>query len=139
MNSLHMLSYFYRATKHSEVVGVGINPSCASGITETNRIATVGSLLVRKGRIQLSARVSYSKHYSRRIDLLFLLSQPYRFMAKSIDLSIGRMQQRQPMDRQVNTPDDLQPARVNTFRDRLCARLHQQWRFRKEVTDTAHR
>ena len=52
-------------------------------------------------------------------------------MAKSIDLSIGRMQQRQPIDRQVDNPDDLQPARVNTFRDRLCARFHRQWRFRK--------
>ena len=70
---------------------------------------------------------------------MFLLSQPYRFMAKSIDLSIGRMQQQQPIDRQVNTPDDLQPARVDTFRDRLCARLQRQWRFRKEATYTAHR
>ena len=60
-------------------------------------------------------------------------------MAKSIDLSIGRMQQRQPLDRQVNTPDDLQPARVDTFRDRLCARFHRQWSFREEATYTAHR
>ena len=70
---------------------------------------------------------------------MFLLAQPSRFMAKSIDLSIGQMQQRQPIDRQVITPDDLQSARVNTFRDRLCARFHRQWHFRKEVTYTAHR
>ena len=38
-------------------------------------------------------------------------------MPKSIDLSIGRMLQRQPIDRQVNTPGDLQPARVDTFKD----------------------
>ena len=120
------------------VVGEGINASCASAITETHRIATVGSLLVRKGRMQLSARVSYAKYYSRRIDI-FLLAQPSRFMTKSIDLPIGRMQQRQSIARQVNTSDDLQPARDTTFGDRLCATFHRPWRFQKEATYTTRR
>jgi hypothetical protein len=46
-------------------------------------------------------------------------------MANSIDLSIGRMQQRQPIDPQVYTAGDLQPARVDAFKDPVIATAHQ--------------
>ena len=63
--------------------------------------------------------------------IFFLLAQPSRTMPKSIDLSIGRMLQRQPIDRQVNTPGDLQPARVDTFKDPSIVGVVLQFYFSK--------
>ena len=122
MNWLHMHWYLYRATRHFAVVGDGINASCASGITKAHRVTTFGSLLVWRGRMQLSDLVSHSIHYSRRIDLFFTS------MTYSLQMAKNAQPCRQPALDSVFVSSVMLHRAINTLA--LSENdTHQPWRW----------